>query len=71
MSFTPKIPDNKATPAPVVEKVDPARFETPGDHQSARKSATSGRNALRVTRTPNAGLGLPGAGGTGLNIPRL
>lgn len=74
MSFTPKVDAPKATPAPVIEKVQPARFETPGDPDSARKSAATGRSALRVNRSANTGLNLPdastGAGG-GLSIPRL
>ena len=63
MSFAPKIPDNKATPAPVIEKVAPARFETPGDKDNARRSASTGRSALRITpNTPST---------TGVQVPRL
>lgn len=65
MSFAPKISDNKATPAPVIEKVDPAKFETPGDQGNARKTASTGRAALRIDRTP----GLTTPTSTGLQIP--
>lgn len=64
MSFSPKVPNYAATPAPVIEKKDPALFETPGDKKSARKLSQAGRAALRIDRAdPMAS--------TGLNIPSL
>lgn len=75
MSFGPRIPNNSATPAPVVEKLAAPEFQTPGDPNSARKTAASGRSQLRVNRAPSAGLSIPASGGAGgaagLNIPRL
>ena len=66
MSFSPKIPNNQQTPAPVIAKVEPAAFQTPGDSKSARGSASTGRSALRIDLAP--GLTVPGRG-TGLQVP--